>query len=171
MQGAKGFTLIELLVVVAIISVLASIAIPHYYGAIVRAKTARTVEDMSYVGRLLVAYNMDAGSLPEDSADDPFAPLAVLTTPRGYANDLPMDTYRVTDDPDYGKTFFYGVRDGHYATVLAESARNHGVPAYEFALASYGPDASFGRGAEVDTMAYDATNGTISRGNIWHFGP
>jgi len=166
-----GFTLVELLIVVAVISVLAAVAVPNYYESVVRAKSARTIEDLSHVNRLLVSYDMDTGGYPEDNAEDPFGPLSVLTTPVAYTQELPIDVCRVVDDPDYGRTFFYGRRDGDFAALTAESAASCGIPSYVFALAGYGPDASFSHGGAADTFPYDATNGTFSRGNIWKFGP
>lgn len=171
MRCTKGFTLIELLVVVAIISLLASIAVPHYYESVVKAKTARTIEDMNYVSNLLSAYQVDMGNYPEDDATYPFRALNVLTTPVSFAHDLPIDVYRAPEDPHYGKTFFYGLHEGDFASLTAEAAQKHRIPSYVFALASYGPDHSFSRNAVPQTFAYDPTNGTISDGNIWLFGP
>jgi prepilin-type N-terminal cleavage/methylation domain-containing protein len=171
MRIKKGFTLIEVLMVVAIISLLVSIAIPNYMESIVRAKVARTTADMTHVDRMLIAYEMDSGEFPEDDSVDPFGALSVLTTPVAYISALPEDVCRVRGDPNFGKTFFYAVRDGHYSSLLAESAENHGVPSYAFGLAGYGPDGMFSHGESADTVPYDATNGTISTGNIWRFGP
>lgn len=171
MRGIRGFTLVELLVVVAIIALLASIAVPHYYGSIVRAKTARSIEDMKYVSNLLSEYHMDNGNYPEDDAANPFGALSVLTTPVPYAQNLPIDIYRAPEDPDHGKTFFYGLKDGDYGLLTSEAAAANRIPTFAFALASYGPDVSFSHDEVADTFPYDPTNGIVSTGNIWLFGP
>jgi prepilin-type N-terminal cleavage/methylation domain-containing protein len=171
MTKKNAFTLVELLIVVAIISILASIAIPHYYDSVVRAKTARTIEDMTYVGRLLAQYHMDKGEYPPDNALDPYGALSPLTTPVAYVNTLPIDVYRSPEDPAHDQTFFYGLRDGDFDELTREAAQKHGINTFAFALASYGPDVSWSHDGDADTFPYDATNGTVSNGNIWIFGP
>jgi len=171
MRDQRGFSLIELLIVVAIVSLLVSIAVPNYMESLVRAKVARTNADLAHVSRLLIAYETDSGSYLEDSADEPLTVLNVLTTPMSYASDLPIDICRPVEDPDYGRTFFYATHDGHFKDSVAAAAACHGIRDYMFALASWGPDGQFSHGAEIDAEPYDCTNGTISSGNIWRFGP
>lgn len=50
-RGARGFTLIELMVVVAIIGLLASIALPQYVHATLRARAAERLTIMDAIGR------------------------------------------------------------------------------------------------------------------------
>jgi len=171
MRGSKGFSLIELLIVVAIISLLVSIALPNYMESLVRAKVARTQADLAHVSRLLIAYETDSGEFLKDNADDPLAVLNVLTTPLSYAQDLPIDICRAEGDPDFGKSYFYGTPDGNFADTVTTAGWMHGHRDFKFALASYGPDGVFSHGAAVDVEPYDGTNGTISAGNIWRFGP
>jgi prepilin-type N-terminal cleavage/methylation domain-containing protein len=171
MRGDRGFSLIELLIVVAIISLLVSIALPNYMESLVRAKVARTQADMAHVSRLVIAYETDSGEYLEDSVDDPMAVLNVLTTPLSYAQDLPIDICRAEGDPDYGKSYFYATRDGSFTDTVKTAGWMHGQRDFKFALASYGPDGVFAHGAVADVAPYDCTNGTISAGNIWRFGP
>lgn len=163
--------MIELLIVVAIISILASIAIPHYYEAVVRAKVARTLEDMGTIKRVLAAYNLDEDDYPPDDADYPSYALFVLTTPVAYTQSIPADIFRVESDSSYDGTFFYARDKGDFDSVLEQAALDHRIPSYAYGIAGYGPDTVFSHGGVPDTLPYDATNGTISWGNIWTFGP
>jgi prepilin-type N-terminal cleavage/methylation domain-containing protein len=171
MCGSNGFSLIELLIVVAVISLLVSIALPNYMESLVRAKVARTQADLAHVNRLVIAYETDSGEYLEDSVQDPLAVLNVLTTPFPYTHNLPIDICRSEGDPDYGKSYFYATRSGHFEDLVTTAGWMHGRRDFEFALASYGPDGVFAHGAAVDVEPYDGTNGTISAGNLWRFGP
>lgn len=62
--GRKGFTLIELLIVVAIIAILALIAVPNFFEASVRAKTARSRADLRSCAVALEAYFVDNNAYP-----------------------------------------------------------------------------------------------------------
>lgn len=55
----SGFTLIELLIVVAIIAILAAIAVPNFLEAQVRAKVSRAKTDMRTLATGLEAYHVD----------------------------------------------------------------------------------------------------------------
>jgi prepilin-type N-terminal cleavage/methylation domain-containing protein len=60
----KGFTLIELLIVMAIISILASIAIPIYRVYYEKAKLTEVINSMGTVASTLQHYYGDNGSFP-----------------------------------------------------------------------------------------------------------
>jgi type IV pilus assembly protein PilA len=60
----KGFTLIELLIVMAIISILASIAIPIYRVYYEKAKLTEVINSMGTVASTLHHYYGDNGSFP-----------------------------------------------------------------------------------------------------------
>ncbi len=53
MQNKKGFTLLELLVVVLIIGILAAIALPQYYKAVDRSRTASLISMLNTVQKSL----------------------------------------------------------------------------------------------------------------------
>ena len=55
----RGFTLIELLVVVAIISILATIAVPNFLEAQVRSKVSRVRSDLRTLATALECYAVD----------------------------------------------------------------------------------------------------------------
>jgi prepilin-type N-terminal cleavage/methylation domain-containing protein len=116
-EAAAAFTLIELLVVVAIISILASIAVPNFLEAQIRAKVARVRADQRTMATALETYVVDHNKYPirRDTWDtreyplywapplktkiyDPARPTAavglhVLTTPVMYLSSLPSDVF------------------------------------------------------------------------------
>lgn len=118
MMKRSAFTLIELLVVVAIIGILASIAVPNFLNAQVRAKVARCYADMRTTSTAIEQLRLDKGVLLVDFWDDdmdwgrqrirdifrgigdqPEAArrqidvLAPLTTPIAYLSSLPKDPF------------------------------------------------------------------------------
>ncbi len=187
----KGFTLIELLIVVAIIAILAAIAVPNFLEAQVRAKVARTKADLRTLATAIESYAVDNNRPVRERNSSWFGatedvdgqavsgilsqllstPVAYITTTylqdpfqSGAASGTPFDeivfTYqdmgdRLTPPPLYapsGSTFwpaaieFYG----------------------RWRMISVGPDRLFSHGfTNSAQLAYDPTNGTVSRGNIF----
>jgi prepilin-type N-terminal cleavage/methylation domain-containing protein len=115
MRKPSAFTLIELLIVVAIISILASIAMPNFLEAQTRAKVARVKADMRTLATAVESYAVDNTKYPYRHAPifggwgawappfnekiyDPADPYAargmhVITTPIGYITSLPKDIF------------------------------------------------------------------------------
>jgi len=81
---SKGFTLFELLTVMAIMSILASIAIPSYRRSQIKAKEAVLAEDLYQIRRSIDAYFADHGSYP-DTLDQ--------LVQNKYLRDLPRDPF------------------------------------------------------------------------------
>lgn len=53
---AKGFTLAEVLIVVVIIAILASLAVPRFFGQTEKAKTAEAINMLSAIRRSMLQY-------------------------------------------------------------------------------------------------------------------
>jgi general secretion pathway protein G len=83
-SGAReaGFTLLELITVVAIISILVSIALPNYRGALMQSREAVLKEDLYRFRDLIDQYYADKGKYP--------ASLEALIED-GYLKKMPID--------------------------------------------------------------------------------
>jgi prepilin-type N-terminal cleavage/methylation domain-containing protein len=193
----KGFTLIELLIVVAIIAILAAIAVPNFLEAQTRAKVARVKTDMRTFATAIEAYTVDNSKPPREqnttfyTATDQIqnqvgtlvnvagimwngisTPIAYITVARHI--DIfqdknvnpPLDEQYFTYNDVYTRSQF--------PAVVPTGGSNFWRAAPEFygawRMLSVGPDRSFdntGSSTPSVQLAYDATNGTVSRGNIF----
>ncbi len=66
----KGFTLIELLVVVLIIGILASIAVPQYNKAVMKARTAEVMTTANALRKATSVYFMNVGEMSQQDYDN-----------------------------------------------------------------------------------------------------
>ena len=181
-QRVRGFTLIELLIVVAIISILAAIAIPNYLEAQIRAKVAKAQGEMRTLGTAIEAYRVDNVAYPfatfppnNDSGwlyfNDRLIP---LTTPVSYLASLPMDLFQVGENQQYyGREpdRMYDYTDRASTDDIRPWFWSDVAKAVEWRLASVGPDKTEEGYLEPPIRAYDSSNGTVSRGDIFRFGP
>ena len=193
--GKKGFTLIELLIVVAIIGILAAIAIPNFLEAQTRAKMAQTQANLRNIAVGLEAYAVDQGDYPPDGQQPGAAfiwwkALTFLSTPVAYLSHIPQDPYRLgglgsaasqlnanfwyVHIDGYGRFTYGGDATGRVNVEFFDTPRDR----YRWAMESVGPDLTYeiGHGAfnGIPTGAvnyYDPTNGTISWGSLYTFGP
>jgi prepilin-type N-terminal cleavage/methylation domain-containing protein len=177
----RAFTLIELLIVVAIIAILAAIVVPNFLEAQTRAKVSRAKSDMRTAAGVLEAYAVDnTNHYPPDSPRtglDGFLFCQQLTTPVAYLTSLAtvIDPFRrdldlVPADADEAYRYFNlmgrgsaappdgsatcsSATDGPWIVSSAGPNRRDDYPAA-------GPD-------RYVPETYDATNGTVSRGDIW----
>jgi len=164
-----GFTLIELLIVVAIIAILAAIAVPNFLEAQTRAKVSRSWSDMRSMATALEAYRIDYNAYPYDMGSgrvaprhfyaSPFLGLEVLTTPSAYITSVPKDPF-IPNTESFPETFVYYCENmeipfGPYANRVI------------WQLSGFGPDMD----ADFNFLVYDATNGTVSNGDIFFWGP
>jgi general secretion pathway protein G len=78
----RGFTLIELLVVLAIVALMASIALPRYFGSLQQAREQALQENLRVLRISIDRYRGDKGRFPAD--------LDELVTQR-YLRAVPLD--------------------------------------------------------------------------------
>jgi len=191
-----GFTLIELLIVVAIIAILALIAVPNFLEAQTRAKVSRCQADMRSLATALESYYTDNNAYPYSMEGDwppnlprysPYEGLTHLTSPISYMSSIPQDPFmsgsprRLNDTWTHGG-FHYWTKEvrmmwaekegwGPDAWIWIVGVEN---AAKEWALLSYGPDRHLNwelKPNERQSTPYDATNGTVSFGDIFRVGP
>lgn len=191
-----GFTLIELLIVVAIIAILAAIAVPNFLEAQTRSKVSRAKADMRSLATGFESYCVDNNQYPLSLLGAPSSPgltpslvrMKLLTSPVAYMTSIP-------DDPFLHKTV-----GGASSTWLSDPLRKCYIYSRGdvrvgnppdlgkrvYTLNSAGPDnnvasdsyytvdemISFERlNSTVTPARYDPTNGTMSQGDIFRWGP
>lgn len=194
-----GFTLIELLIVVAIIAILAAIAIPNFLQAQTRAKVSRARADIRSIATGQESYYVDHNQYPEPMQlphihhghHDHHSALNHghhhhgelwegfvsyrLTTPVAYLSSIPFDPFTRRTDvniPFHYLTRHYQAELGHPEMMTETTQAVLGSPFTEiqYTIFSHGPDLDHPHDIH-DAVQYDPTNGTISTGSIWYFGP
>lgn len=193
----KGFTLIELLIVVAIIAILAAIAVPNFLEAQTRAKVSRTKADMRSLATALESYVIDYNKYPiaysltvrNTSIEPRLYRLSPLTSPVAYMTSIPEDVFSrdvsATYTPREVRVFIYVDRYSYALQVdnpFGTSSNGDNsyrilwrdeIPQSLWLLRSRGPKGIAGGIGDTFDRAdiYDATNGTLSNGNVAYFGP
>lgn len=189
----RGFTLIELLIVVAIIGILASIAVPNFLNALTRAKIARSEADIRNITTSLETYKLDNNAYPPI-----FPPVNMLqrfvplTTPVSYMSSIPYDPFNENpldtskgpkdgNNPDGVYDYWTrlaargGTRGSNYWNPIANFPQGK----YEWMLIGFGPSESWivnlvyptGHPRQGEYINYDQSNGLISNGAIYRYGP
>jgi len=188
----RAFTLIELLIVVAIIAILAAIAVPNFLEAQTRAKIATVLSDFRTLRTGMESYRIDFSKYPVDynywwsgspgninGVANDFGTWTQLTTPVAYLTSVlytPFVAKNYHHNPFGPKeVYIYGggpVKAANDSSDIWE--RQTGV---DFLVQCVGPDQfadyqwdtpslfSLERGYDT-RLIYDATNGTISSGDI-----
>lgn len=197
-KSKHAFTLIELLIVVAIIAILAAIAVPNFLEAQVRSKVSRVKSDMRSTATALEAYFVDNNhyafgadhnnlSEPAPSGTEPFECFLCirLTTPIAYISTLLPDTFFFSKGGGHGKNapFHYNEREtvaklGEPNFIIDLTKILYGAPKTSAAyyMFSHGPDGDHDEDLthadpQLATVLYDPSNGTVSNGDIYYFGP
>ena len=188
----QAFTLIELLVVVAILAILSAIAVPNFMEAQVRAKAARAQSDIRTLATGLQAYATDYQGYP-----DIFTRLNTVTTPVQYLTTIPRDPFRqVSGQTTWRRGYYrYGAMplDRPSRFVISSVSADTDIDTYYDGSADtedtdnwepdnqalrfypgFSPDLFSDEGRLADNgesriryVAYDATNGTVSNGDIF----
>lgn len=186
-----GFTLIELLIVVAIIAILAAIAVPNFIEAQTRSKVSRTKADLRSLATAMETYRVDNASyvpdfdgwnpryntIPWDEVGTSFS-FMILTTPIAYIADIPGDVFNQGGEYGVPGDFQYYASDT-WAIVSTSRATNWKRLGLKWMIGSLGPDLMLGgmmdsdkwtvmNGSEWELVnaVYDASNGTVSGGDI-----
>jgi general secretion pathway protein G len=178
-MNRKGFTLIELLIVVSIIAILASIALPNFLEAQIRAKVSRVKADLRTLATALEMYRTDNIRYPETSVTERWRRFHVLTTPIAYITTVPRDLFLLKADWQENNFIDWGPRHGYYkmgCTPLTNPSRwaisSNGPDLDEDSVPiklypGYSPELFTTQDPDFNFAIYDATNGTISNGDVW----
>lgn len=189
-RSTSAFTLIELLIVVAIIGILAAIAVPNFLNAQTRATISRCMADIKAIANALEMYHSDRNNYPEGRGNWAIFGLNKLTTPIAYIATVPQDPFAPKDNslratgygyipetiPNY--TYFYDPNPTGDLTkaisrdylfrkgVMKDPTAAPPRIMHLYQIRGLGPN------KQGDySMAYDASNGLVSPGDISYHGP
>ena len=196
LMNPKAFTLIELLIVVAIIAILAAIAVPNFLEAQTRSKVSRCMADMRSLATGVESYLVDHNHYPYYGRIKSDGSLQIPATDNMDAFNDQMSfigpcittpiSYITSWFPDPFATNFVvsGAASNEIQQLiynleylnLDQPVANFGssppafspqlIPAWgNWRMVGAGPDGDRGQDIKVNTP-YDATNGTISDGDI-----
>lgn len=190
MRAKRGFTLIELLIVVAIIAILAAIAVPNFLQAQIRAKVAKVEADFASMAVAMESYRVDNDDYPIAYGGAYFRELAQLTTPVKYMASIPLDPFKPWEvcpkDRDRDGRCFAASDTRHQDGGGYDMIRFTGGTLSQNALYWFfmcvGPDSDEEQGywppvwnqayaIQIRNQTYDVSNGLISSGDIYRFGP
>jgi prepilin-type N-terminal cleavage/methylation domain-containing protein len=187
----KGFTLIELLIVVLIIAILAAIAVPNFLEFQVRAKVSRGMADMRSMATAIEAYAVDNGEYAPhfccSGYEDYSVVMGRLTTPISYITTIPEDPFQSamsTVDMSWWLRYRWYTYDEKHAYNICWPVYWNGRVGEPFkdsarwVLNGYGPDQegnwfqnNLSQAPYWQSLPYDPSNGTVSRGDIVRYGP
>ncbi len=177
-----GFTLIELLIVVAIIGILAAIAVPNFLNAQLRARIAATEANMKAIGNAVEMYCIDHGQYPNT-----YYPGTVtfinpriyrfrrLTTPVAYMSASVRDVFNKIDAEADAVYPFWGPDTMDHRRLGTWFDHPDMSPIKNqrggWAIMSFGPDQDYESTQKQYLLVFAVSNGLISDGDIYRFGP
>lgn len=191
-----AFTLIELLIVVAIIAILAAIAVPNFLEAQTRAKIARVQSDLRTISLGMDTYKLDNNKFPPSPWPQSGYYTHIgyphptnrrshlfkeLTTPISYIATLPHSPFHGKNWIDNASGHYQGhareIEPGYVVRQWLHVTFHPTVGGWQnklYWLGDVGPNLQWDntpRGGGSLQVPYDASNGTVSMGNIYRFGP
>lgn len=186
----RAFTYIELTFVMMLIAILAAIAVPNFLEAKTRSAVARSQADLSLLAMSVETYRLEHRAYPLNST--PGRPngwdLKALTTPIAYMMSLPADSMTRTDMrggrhprpmPQTPYNYFNGVQLDAEAGLRVGGPPDSFLPGWHAALIwGLGPGSALPaeepkpattvhEGGRFEILYYEATNGTVSTGDIY----
>ena len=192
-----AFTLIELLIVVAIIAILAAIAVPNFLEAQTRSKVTRAKADFRTIATGMEAYAVDNNRYPTGTLGDQFVLLSAISTPVAYLTSAEFLDVFTPRDPQIGNPrgsfLYYNYQaPGMYNQGPASTGSLivQAIQAWQrpdrapkaWLVTGLGPDRAYdamvlapilsvlNQPDAIPNVYYDATNGTISGGDLGRFG-
>ncbi len=164
----KAFTLIELLIVVAIIGILASIAVPNFMNARVRAQVTRAQADLRNLTTAMSTYAVDHGTYPPNynfvtgATGNHSMYQLFLTTPISYIASIPEDYFRSTS-PYEDQRWYTDAALGIYVYInypinkIHETSDARNKPPFDsYLMWSFGPDRGLNTGSYYPLPAIEA---------------
>ena len=184
----RAFTYIELIGVMTLTAVLAAIAVPNFLEAQQRSLVAKAKAEMAVLKMAIEQYRQEYRAFPPNRTPgraDGFD-LVALTTPVTFIQTLPMDPFTLTEGrrdsthqiPPQPYPYFNAVQvSPKEGLVQPDDARLLPGSHIGGLLWSRGPNTSWPHAEDGDTslsalgaatlLIYDATNGTVSPGDIY----
>ncbi len=116
--ATSGFTIVELLIMIVIIALLAAITVAAFSGTQRRARDSVRANDITYIRKMLLAYQIDNGGLPRTSTYGGVGPggwnisssaswLSFLGTTYGKVPVDPVNTGTTDPGAGGGLSYFY----------------------------------------------------------------
>lgn len=170
----SAFTLTELLIVVAIIGILAAVAIPSIFSALVRAKVAQAVSDIHELTAAQELYGLDHRGYPPLGVvrnarnTSGYATFPWLTSPLPYLASVPVDPFLKSIQRPYWMGYAQKRISSENSRIVAYTFSSTGPSTlHMLVIYWFQPNILF---FQYPFQTYDATNGLSSMGEIVFWG-